>query len=64
MSDAGLSGKIILQVHDELVLECPQDELVVTASVVRNVMENAYPLAVPLKTDARHGINWGDLKPV
>jgi DNA polymerase-1 len=64
MSDAGLSGKIILQVHDELVLECPQDELVETALVVRNVMESAYPLDVPLKTDARHGINWGDLKPV
>ena len=64
LKKTGLSGKMILQVHDELVLECPQDELVDTASLVRDVMEGAYPLDVPLKTDARHGINWGDLKSV
>jgi len=62
--DADLSGKILLQVHDELVLECPENELEDTASVVRNVMENAYQLDVPLKTDACYGTNWGELIPL
>ncbi len=56
-----LSGRMLLQVHDELVLECPQKELKKTAEVVRSMMENAYNLVIPLKTEARHGFDWGDL---
>ncbi len=62
--DAGLSGKMILQVHDELVLECPQDELVQTADLVRKVMESAYQLEIPLDTDARSGPDWAQMTPV
>jgi DNA polymerase-1 len=51
----------MLQVHDELVLECPQSELKKTARIVRSMMENAYNLAIPLKTEARYGRDWGDL---
>jgi DNA polymerase I len=56
-----LNGRMLLQVHDELVLECPQKELKKTAKIVRTMMENAYNLVIPLKTEARHGPNWGDL---
>ncbi len=58
-----LSAKMLLQVHDELVLECPTDELEPTAATVRQVMENAYALSIPLLTEARSGKNWGDLHP-
>jgi len=61
---AGLAGKLLLQVHDELVLECPQDELIHTASLVREVMENAYQLEIPLDTDARSGFDWAQMTPV
>lgn len=64
MVAAGLSGRMLLQVHDELVLECPQEELHDTANLVRAVMENAYQLSIPLVTDARSGKNWGEMHPV
>ena len=57
-----LAAKTLLQVHDELVLECPENEIFKTAAVVQRVMENAYTLDVPLKTEARHGANWGELR--
>jgi DNA polymerase-1 len=62
INQAGFLSKILLQVHDELVLECPIDVLTETAVLVQRVMENAYTLDVPLKTDARAGLNWGNLK--
>ena len=52
LSQAGLHGRMLLQVHDELVIECPRDELNETVRVARNVMENAYPMSIPLTTDA------------
>jgi len=58
----GLSARMLLQVHDELVLECPQDELDATVQVVRSTMENAFPLSIPLSTDVHWGSNWGELK--
>ncbi len=64
LAKAGLQGKMLLQVHDELVMECPRPELSTVAGVVREVMEKAYPLDIPLTTEARWGMNWEDLKPV
>jgi DNA polymerase-1 len=61
---AGLSGKMLLQVHDEIVLECPQKEIKETARIVQEAMENAYPLSIPLLTEARYGKNWGDMEPI
>ena len=61
LKEAGLQGHILLQVHDELVLECPQNELKKTVKIVRTMMENAYNLVIPLKTEARFGRDWGDL---
>ncbi len=56
-----LAARMILQVHDELVLEVPQDELPVVAPLVREVMESVYPLRVPLKVDLSAGPNWGEM---
>jgi DNA polymerase-1 len=64
LDKAGLSARLLLQVHDELVLECIPAELTETARVVQNIMENAYTLSIPLLTDARYGKNWGELKPL
>ncbi|MEW5870405.1 MAG: DNA polymerase I [Chloroflexota bacterium] len=61
---SGLGARMILQVHDELVLECPQAELVQTAAVVQHEMENAFTISVPLLTEARYGPNWGDMTPI
>ena len=59
---AGLGAKILLQVHDELLLECPESEIEKTVKVVKNVMQNAFTISITLETDAAWGKNWGDLK--
>ncbi|MHB8933341.1 MAG: DNA polymerase I [Bellilinea sp.] len=64
LARAGLASRMLLQVHDELVLEVPTGERDQTIKVVREVMENAYPLSIPLLTEARWGHNWGNLKVV
>jgi len=46
------------------VLECPQVELAQAAALVQSVMESAYPLNAPLKTEARSGLSWGEMKPI
>jgi DNA polymerase I len=61
---AGLKARILLQVHDELVLECPVKELQEAARVVCQVMESAYTLNAPLQTEARYGKNWGKMNPL
>jgi DNA polymerase-1 len=62
LKQSGLHGMMILQVHDELVLECPQAELEKTVIVVQQAMENAYQLSIPLLTEARWGSNWGEMQ--
>ncbi len=57
-----LRARLILQVHDELVLEVPVDQLEDTVKMVRQVMEEAYKLDIPLLTEARSGINWGSMR--
>jgi DNA polymerase-1 len=64
LAKAGLHGKMLLQVHDELVVECPRPELNELVRVVRNIMEKAYKLDIPLTTEARWGTNWDELKPL
>jgi len=61
---AGLKARMLLQVHDELVFECPKDEVKETARVVQETMTNAYPLSIPLSTEARYGANWGEMKSI
>ena len=64
LAKAGLASRMLLQVHDELVLEVPIGERDQTIKVVREVMETAYPLSIPLLTEARWGHNWGNLEVV
>ncbi len=64
LHEAGLHAGMILQVHDELVLEVPKEELGTVAPLVRDAMENAYPLIVPLKVDMDVGPNWYDMEPL
>ncbi len=62
LQKSGLEAKILLQVHDELLLECPENERNETIILVQSVMENAYQLNIPLSTEARWGSNWGSLE--
>jgi DNA polymerase-1 len=55
-------SKMILQVHDELLFEGPQDEIPRLSKVVKEVMENVYELRVPLLVDTKIGCNWRDMK--
>ena len=64
LSSSGLSARMLLQVHDELMLECPESEIEQTTAIVQDVMQDAYRLVVPLKTDAKAGSNWADMQPL
>jgi DNA polymerase-1 len=64
LAQSGLSARMLLQVHDELVLECFPEDLPAAAALVQEVMENAYTLTIPLKTEARWGKNWDEMAPV
>nr|MBN1230137.1 DNA polymerase I [Anaerolineae bacterium] len=55
-------SRMVLQVHDELVLEAPEEETDEVANLTREVMESAYEMAVPLKVDVHISKNWGELK--
>ncbi len=57
-----LSAKILLQVHDELVLEAPEAEVEKTRALVRQQMEGAAKLLVPLKVSLNVADNWMDMK--
>ena len=57
-----LRTKIILQVHDELVFEVPEEETRVVEGLVRNKMEHVYPLSIPLKAHLGWGKSWADAK--
>jgi DNA polymerase-1 len=64
LAEKHLGGRMLLQVHDELVLECPRQDMEATLAVVRQVMENACPLSIPLTTEARWGVNWEEMQVV
>ncbi|MGG5820610.1 DNA polymerase I [Falsiroseomonas sp. HW251] len=60
LRDAGLRARMLLQVHDELVFEVPEAEAEATATLVREVMENAATLSVPLAVEVGHGRSWAE----
>ena len=60
--ERGLSATMILQVHDELVLEVSEDELESAAKVVKNTMETAFTLTVPTIVELRTGQNWDNMQ--
>ncbi|MBI2812083.1 MAG: hypothetical protein HYX67_14800 [Candidatus Melainabacteria bacterium] len=53
-----MKTKLIMQVHDELVLEVPEDELELAKEVVLKSMQMDQPLQLPLKVDLNVGKNW------
>ena len=57
----GLRSRLILQIHDELLLEVPEAEAERAQALVKEVMEGALPLDVPLVADARLGASWADI---
>jgi len=57
-----LKARMLLQIHDELVFECPSDELAELAEIVRHEMITALKLDVPLKVDLSAGLNWLDVE--
>jgi len=67
VADAGLRqrnlrSRLLLQVHDELVLECPPEELAEARSLVKQAMEGVEKLAVPLLVETAAGPNWRDVE--
>ncbi len=62
LKDAKLKAKMLLQVHDELVLECPKNEMEKTARLIQETMASAYPMSIPLSTEARAGQSWGEMQ--
>src|SRR5262249_1739455 len=58
LESSKLAGRMLLQVHDELVLEVPTRELDAAREIVRDCMEHAVDLSVPLKVDFGHGRSW------
>jgi len=56
------AAPMLLTVHDEIVLEVPESRAGEVAGIVKETMENIFPLAVPLKVDAHHGRSWYDAK--
>jgi DNA polymerase-1 len=57
-----LSARLILQVHDELIVECPENEKDTVCVILREEMEKAAELSVPLIAEARAGKSWFDTK--
>jgi DNA polymerase-1 len=62
MLDRKLKSKMILQVHDELVFEVPENEIDTMRKIVPEIMSSAIQLDVPLKVDLKTGKNWGEMK--
>jgi len=59
---AGLETRMLLQIHDELVFEAPEDEVEQVVALVKDAMEHHEPLDVPLVADVGVGPNWGEAK--
>ena len=60
LKDEKLQAKLILQVHDELIVECPEDEAERVRNILKSEMENTARLSVPLTVDAHIGHSWAE----
>ncbi len=58
LADAGLKARMLLQVHDELVFEVPEQEIEQTSALVKNVMMSVVKLGIPLEAETGWGDNW------
>ena len=64
LREGGFRARVLLQVHDELLLEVPRDEVDRLVPVLRETMERALPLDVPLLVDVKVGDDWEAMTPV
>ena len=62
LRDQGLKSRLILQIHDELIINAHDDERTAVEKLLTENMESAFELAVSLKADLNEGMNWYDLK--
>ena len=62
LREGGYKAKLILQVHDELVIDCPKEEVEAVSKLLKREMENAVTLRVPLTVDIGIGTSWFDTK--
>jgi len=64
LRESGMAARLLLQVHDELVLEAPREEVEPLAALLREAMGGAAELVVPLDVDVKVGDNWRDMTPL
>jgi len=62
LNEAKIDARLILQVHDELIIECRKDCVEKASEILRNCMENAVETVIPLTADVSVGANWLDAK--
>lgn len=62
LKEHNLKSKLILQIHDELIIDCDKSEITQVVQILRKEMEGAVSLSVPLQVDVNMGTNWFDCK--
>ena len=62
LEQEGLRARLLLQVHDELIIEAPPEEAEQVKALLTEEMENAFPLSVRLQADVSEGENWYEAK--
>ena len=62
IKEKNIASKMIIQVHDELIFEVPQEEILIMENLLNEIMPQALYLKVPLSIDISYGKTWGDLK--
>ncbi|MBQ3372839.1 MAG: DNA polymerase I [Oscillospiraceae bacterium] len=60
LKESGLKAKLVLQVHDELIVECPEEEAEQVSSILKNSMSGIASLSVPLVVDVHAGKSWAE----
>ncbi|NCC65253.1 MAG: DNA polymerase I, partial [Spirochaetia bacterium] len=61
LKEHSLKATLLLQIHDELIFEVPQEEVETVHALVKEAMEGAVKLSLPLKTSIETGPSWGDI---
>jgi DNA polymerase-1 len=64
LRQTGADARMILQVHDELVFECPTEAAPMVVRAARQAMETAMELSIPLCADSKLGPNWEEMKAI
>ena len=62
LEEKNLKTKMIIQVHDELIFDCPNEEVEEVTNLITEIMENTCKLTVPLKVEVNSGTNWYNVK--